>query len=126
MVHNRKSQETFIIEASKKHNNFYDYSDSVYTDYSTKLNIVCPLHGAFNQRAGHHLKGIGCIICGREKTAVARRLTLDTFVERAKDIHEGKYDYVKVEYLNNSTKVEIVCFVQSPFSLASFEPVFVL
>ena len=115
MVHNKKSQEAFILEASKKHNNFYDYSDSVYIDYSTKLKIVCPLHGEFNQRAGNHLKGIGCMLCGREKTASARRLTLATFLERAKKIHGDKYNYAKVKYLNNSTKVEIVCAIHGTF-----------
>lgn len=115
MVHNKKSQEDFILEASKKHNNFYDYSHSVYTGYATLLKIVCPSHGAFNQRAGSHLKGIGCMSCGREKTVESRRLTLDNFLSRAKAIHGSKYDYVKVKYSNNRTKIEIVCDLHGPF-----------
>ena len=38
-----------------------------------------------------------------------RKLTTEEFVEKAKTVHGDKYDYSKVEYLNNSTKVCIIC-----------------
>ena len=31
------------------------------------------------------------------------------FIEKAKIIHGNRYDYSKVEYVNNSTKVCIIC-----------------
>ena len=31
------------------------------------------------------------------------------FIEKAKQIHGDKYDYSKVEYVNNRTKVCIIC-----------------
>lgn len=37
------------------------------------------------------------------------------FVEKAKEIHKGKYDYSKVEYINNKTPVTIVCPVHGDF-----------
>ena len=45
--------------------------------------------------------------------------TLENFIEKAKKIHGDKYDYSKVEYVNNRTKVCIICpehgeFWQSP------------
>ena len=40
---------------------------------------------------------------------MANRLTLEEFVKRATCLHNGKYDYSKVEYVNSSTKVCIVC-----------------
>lgn len=51
---------------------------------------------------------------------MARRLTQEEFVERATKVHNGKYDYSKVVYVNNSTKVCIICpehgeFWQSPY-----------
>jgi hypothetical protein len=36
-------------------------------------------------------------------------LTKDQFVERAKNIHSGKYDYSSVNYKNAHTKVNIIC-----------------
>ena len=33
----------------------------------------------------------------------------ENFIETARKIHGDKYDYSKVEYINNSTKVCIIC-----------------
>jgi len=38
-----------------------------------------------------------------------KKLTKEQFVERANKIHEDKYDYSAVEYVNNYTKVKIKC-----------------
>ena len=38
-----------------------------------------------------------------------RKLTIDDFVKKSVLIHGEKYDYSKVEYKNNSTKVCIIC-----------------
>lgn len=34
---------------------------------------------------------------------------LDIFIEKANKIHNNKYDYSKVKYVNNKTKVCIIC-----------------
>lgn len=39
--------ETFIKEASKIHNNKYDYSKSQFKGSKTKVCIICPEHGEF-------------------------------------------------------------------------------
>ncbi|MGZ8924656.1 MAG: DUF7487 domain-containing protein [Nitrososphaeraceae archaeon] len=49
------------------------------------------------------------------------RKTLSQFIQEASSIHQHKYDYSKVIYLNNSTKVIIICpthgeFHQTPLS----------
>lgn len=38
-----------------------------------------------------------------------KKLTTSEFIERATEVHNGKYDYSKVNYVNNSTKVCIIC-----------------
>lgn len=40
---------------------------------------------------------------------MAKRLDIKCFIERSNVIHHNKYDYSKVEYVNNSTKVCIIC-----------------
>lgn len=47
------------------------------------------------------------------------KLTTEEFIKRAREVHGDKYDYSKVEYVNNQTKVRIVCpehgeFMQRP------------
>lgn len=38
-----------------------------------------------------------------------------TFMVRAKKIHGDKYDYSKVKYINNKTKVCIICPIHGEF-----------
>jgi len=38
-----------------------------------------------------------------------------TFIERAKKVHDNKYDYSKVEYVNSHTKVCIICPIHGEF-----------
>ena len=59
----RKPLEQFILEASKIHNNFYDYSLVDYKNTHTKVKIICPTHGEFKQGAKAHVFGAGCPAC---------------------------------------------------------------
>lgn len=47
-------------------------------------------------------------------------MTTEEFIQKAKAIHGDKYDYSKVEYVNASTKVSLICpehgeFLQAPY-----------
>lgn len=55
--------DKFIEKAILVHSNKYDYSNVHYIDSSTKVKIVCPEHGEFEQRPNDHLDGHGCIKC---------------------------------------------------------------
>lgn len=94
----------FILEASKKHNNKYNYEKVDYINSKTQIIIICPLHGEFRQRAGGHLLGYGCIKCsGKEK------LTNEKFIDRANNIHNNKYNYDLIEYNNSDSILSIIC-----------------
>lgn len=58
----RTTQE-WVGLARLAHGDKYDYSEAHYTSAHTKLNIICPLHGAFKQTADSHLNGNGCAKC---------------------------------------------------------------
>lgn len=58
-----KTTEEFIYEANKIHNNKYDYSKAIYNGNRTKLTIICPIHGEFEQCPNNHLEGKGCPYC---------------------------------------------------------------
>ena len=38
-----------------------------------------------------------------------KKFTTEEFIQRARKVHGDKYDYSKVEYVNNRTKVCIIC-----------------
>jgi len=56
----------WIVMASHKHNNKYDYTNVKYVNLKTKVDIICPVHGMFSQRADLHLKITGCSKCNLE------------------------------------------------------------
>ena len=111
----------FIEKAKKIHGDKYDCSKVEYCNNSTKICIVCPEHGEFWQTPSHHLRGQGCPKCfshkGYEKnTSIkTKKLTTENFIEKAKKVHGDKYDYSKVKYINNKTKVCIVCPIHGEF-----------
>ena len=118
---NRKSStEQFIEKARKIHGNKYDYSKVNYANNHTKVEIICPEHGSFFQMPNNHvLLKRGCPICGVKSSAKAKESNTEEFIEKAKKIHGSKYDYSKVNYIDNKTKVEIICpkhgsFFQTP------------
>ena len=40
-----------------------------------------------------------------------KKKTKDEFIKESTEKHKGKYDYSKVEYVNNKTKVCIICLI---------------
>jgi hypothetical protein len=105
--------ELFIHKAKNIHGNKYNYSLVNYINNKTKIKIICPEHGEFEQEPRNHLFGKGCIKCGLNFTSKEK------FLEKAKEIHGDKYDYSLINYKNISTNINIICpmhgeFEQSP------------
>jgi len=44
-----------------------------------------------------------------------KRKTTQEFIEQAKKVHKNLYDYSKVRYINNQTKVVIICKIHGQF-----------
>lgn len=105
----------FIEKSNQIHNNFYNYSKVKYVNAKTKVIIICPVHGIFEQEAHGHLQGNGCPICAHEKTSNSQKLTTEDFIQKAKLVHGDKYDYSKVEYINSQTKITIICPTHGEF-----------
>ena len=96
--------EEFIKKAKEIHGDRYDYSKVEYVKRNQKVCIICPEHGEFWQTPGNHLCGNGCAKCsGKYKS------NTEEFIKKAKEIHGDRYDYSKVEYVNNETPVCIIC-----------------
>lgn len=58
----------FIQKAKKIHGEKYNYSLVHYLNYETKVKIICPEHGIFEQTPNNHLKGCGCKLCNSNKS----------------------------------------------------------
>lgn len=100
---------SFIKKSQEIHKNYYDYSKVNYINTKTKVCIICPEHGEFWQTPNSHLLGKGCPECGKTKATKSHTLTKEEFINKANIIYNNKYDYSKVDYKNNHTKVCIIC-----------------
>jgi predicted subunit of tRNA(5-methylaminomethyl-2-thiouridylate) methyltransferase len=104
---------------------FYDYSQVEFVDYNTDIKIICPLHGEFYQNPLSHINGYTkcqeCLIINRKKKKRKKqepKITTDIIIQRFKERREDKgefYDYSQVQYVNNSTKVKIICPLHGAF-----------
>lgn len=116
---NKLTIEDFIIKANKVHNNQYDYSNSLYVNNVTPIEIICHIHGSFKQKPSDHLRGggkntnrpsgCGCPKCGEESRANSRKLGREEYIRRAVNKHGNAYDYSEVNYKNMHTKIKILC-----------------
>lgn len=106
----RKTTKEFIDQAKHVHGSVYDYSNVIYTHAHKKVYICCKIHGTFYQTPNVHLKGSGCPSCVNNK-----RLRFSSFIHKARLIHNNKYDYSKVRYINNHTKIIITCPIHGDF-----------
>jgi hypothetical protein len=96
--------ERFINNCKKVHGDNYDYSIVKFVNSKTKIKIICPKHGIFEQFTNNHLCGNGCPICNGNK-----QKTSQNFIFESNKKHGNKYDYSLVNYINNYTKIKIIC-----------------
>jgi very-short-patch-repair endonuclease len=112
----KSTKNEFINKSNKKHNNKYNYSLVDYTNNKTKVKIICPIHGIFEQRPDvHSNQGQGCPECKKEKLSKLKRKRKELFIKESKEIHGDKYDYSLVKYLNTEKKVKIICPIHGVF-----------
>jgi protein-arginine kinase activator protein McsA len=111
----RKTNEQFIEESQLEHGTEYDYSQTVYYNYHSKVIIGCRLHGLFYQSPAEHLRGYGCRLCGIKRSADKKRTSLDKLTIKANKTHNNQYDYSQVKYISTHTKITILCPKHGPF-----------
>lgn len=105
----------FLKKASKIHGDIYDYRFVEYRCCNQPVEIICRLHGKFNQKPYVHLQGKGCFKCGKDRHRLCVRKNSEQFICDARLIHGGKYDYSLVEYVTNRTYVKILCPIHGSF-----------
>jgi very-short-patch-repair endonuclease len=100
----RKTIDDVLLEFNNTHNFRYDYSKVVYINNHTPVIIICKDHGEFLQTPKNHINGFGCSMCSGKK-----RYTNETFIFKANQKHNFRYDYSKVVYINIRSVIIIIC-----------------
>ena len=111
--------EQFIEKARKIHiHDDYDYSCVNYVNGRIKVTIICKVHGKFQMTPQSHLYNkCGCNLCGIETIRKKNTLPLNEIIEKFNKIHNNRYDYSKVEYINSKTPVTIICKMHGEFQM---------
>jgi len=108
----------FINKANNAHNHKYDYSQINYTGMKSRLIVSCPIHGSFVQSADAHLhKKQGCAKCTHISNGNNRKMTFETFLEKAKIKYNNKYTYDPDSFIDGSSLVKITCPIHGEFKI---------
>ena len=113
----KRSKEQYIEDAKKIHSNRFDYSlIKELAKRDTRVNIICPSHGEFEQSFHKHLSGDGCKKCSKEKVAkeIIERAK-QKFKHEAQLIHKNIYDYSKSIYISAKDLIIITCIKHGDF-----------
>lgn len=107
----RLTAKEFIQKAILVHGTVYDYSKVLYKNNRTKVTITCPEHGDFEQIPNAHLNSQGCPKCSTNY-----KDTTDSFILKANNVHNNKYNYNKTIYIKSQKHVIITCKIHGDFS----------
>lgn len=105
--------EEFLRRAKEMHGSRYAYGS--YAGMRVRMEIICSVHGSFNQKPHSHLAGNGCPFCA----GVIR--TTSRFIEKAKLVYRNRYTYEHVHYVNSKAKVSITCPIHQQFEIVAAE-----
>ena len=112
---NKLTFQEQLTKFNKIHNNFFTYDDSSYVNTTTKMKIICPIHGDFLQTPTQHKRGTGCPKCRYIKNSKRQTLTFKEQLPKFNKIHNNKYTYDESTYVNTTTKMRIICPVHGEF-----------
>ena len=105
--------EIVLNNMKEKHQNKYTYNlfswgDDITT--TTKFEAICQEHGSFyTTYSDHYRLGSGCSKCKGNK-----KLTTQEFIDKVKERFPN-LDCTKVNYVNNTTKVLLICPIHGDF-----------
>ena len=107
------TQQDFLDKCKKRHGNRFDYSNAIYINATTKVEIKCSVcqHSWNVIPSNHYFTGSGCPNCKAisSKKRNKAKYNNDWFIKKAILAHGLQYDYSSTQYLDNNTKVTIKC-----------------
>jgi hypothetical protein len=114
----RRPLKEVIEEAKKIFGDSIDFS--LITEYKndrTSYPMIChelypdgKEHGIFPRTFNNLIKGKeGCPVCGRLKCSANRSISFEEYVERATEVHNGKYIYLRDGFTNANGDIKYIC-----------------
>ena len=88
-----------------------------YINNKTNIKIICPIHGIFEQTPKNHFNGSECPKCSLITKSKKQSKSIDVVIFEFKKIHKNKFDYSKVNYINNNSDIIITCKIHGDFKI---------
>lgn len=106
----------FILDNSHR-NFFYCIDNSVKWTLGTKVVAKCITHNlVYTLVPKTFMNGAGCPLCRSSAIGNGLRKAKTDFIDKASKIHQYRYDYSMVHYVNSSTKITIICKTHGEFT----------
>jgi hypothetical protein len=107
-----------LKEKFKIHNDYYQYDFNTYKNLSTRMKIICKIHGEFWQSPHNHEWGKGCVFCGRKRIDInTLKDRQENFITKATLLYGNRFNLSTVNYIDNRQKVKIICKEHGEFSI---------
>ena len=102
----RMGGDEFILNANEVWGDRWDYSQVEFVSRETKVTIICPDHGSFEQTPYRHLRGaVGCALC----VNTYRSSTNSGFISKAEGVWGDRWDYSEIDYVTSRSMLSIGC-----------------
>jgi len=134
--------EDAVVKFKEKHGNKYDYSNAIYVNSQTKIEIICPEHGSFWQRPNDHIY-YGCPKCGFRRDDYNMLMSTDEFIRQCREVHglnttksssdnlkylkdsgnfeHLKYSYEKTVYTGRDNYIIVTCKIHGDFNIKAYK-----
>ncbi len=109
----KKNTESFIYLSKETHKDWFDYSNTVYIDSKTRVDLKCnKCSHEFKQKPCTNLSGKGCPNCWKSRNRLPKynsRNTLEDIEERCKVFFEDTLDFSNSEAKTSNEKISVFC-----------------
>ena len=88
--------EDFIKKSIEIHKDKYNYSNSIYINTKTKIEIICPYHGSYFTIANNHLhkNKYGCPMCDKSKGEIE----VENILNKHKISYKPQFTFPDLKY----------------------------
>ena len=110
----KKTEFEYLQKFKLIHNNKYSYKKfpEIFNQH-TKITIICPKHGEFEQIICNHANGMGCPKCAKEnmsKTKVSGNKKREEYIKKIKENYNDEYDFSDTDFnVPYDSKVVVRC-----------------
>ena len=117
---NRLTKEKVIEQFIEVHGYDFDYSNMVYINTHTPIEVRCKKHDfVFFPTPRNHKSGAKCTMCGREAQTEKAKKPQEKFISEVLERYGDVYDFSLLEYVNTKTPVKLI---HKEFGLVEIRP----